>query len=129
MKSRIIKPKPIAALYNIKKEDEVLGVLGGMGVEAVIFGNEPLAERVGCLVNKHGYKATGAIYDGQGFDCQFMVLSDFEEAELQKLLALLKPIDSEILKAVVTPHNIDWTVENLITEILREHEKMKNLGK
>lgn len=129
MKSRIIKQKPSAVLYNIKKEDEVIDLLNGFDAEINIIGNDRLSQQVGFLAGISGFSDNGGIYDGQGFERQFMALNGFMGKDFEKLLALLKPIDSEILKAVVTPHNMGWTMEQLLTEILREHEKFKSMEK
>lgn len=129
MKARIIRTKPSAVLYNIKKEDEVIAVLKGFGAEIAVAGNDKLPQTVGFLAGISGYSDNGGIYDGQGFDCQFMALNGFAGTDFNRLLSLLKPIDSGILKAVVNPRNQNWTLEQLIAEILREHEKFKSMEK
>lgn len=130
MKARIIQPRPSAVLYNIKKEDEVISVLKSFDTEINIVGNDKLPQTVGFLAGISGYSDNGGIYDGQGFDCQFMALNGFMGTDnFSKLLSLLKPIDSEILKAMVNPNNRDWTLEQLITEIIREHEAFKSTMK
>ena len=57
----------------------------------------------------------------------FMLLCDLGDRQLDRLLAAMRRAGVYIpYKAVMTEHNRDWTFCQLVAEVVREHEAMKN---
>ena len=84
-------------------------------VEAVSAG-----QTVGFLLNRKGFDATA-----DAPSAPMMVLDGFTEKRLDILLREMKAHGVSVLyKAMVTEHNIGWTLSDLFTELVREHEAM-----
>ena len=61
---------------------------------------------------------------------EYLIFSGLPEVLLDQFLKEYRQqgIDPSPLKAVVTLHNKDWTVRNLIMELMKERMSMMNLG-
>ena len=61
---------------------------------------------------------------------EYLIFSGLPEVLLDQFLKEYRQqgIDPIPLKAVVTLHNKDWTVRNLIMELMKERMSMMNLG-
>ena len=87
-------------------------------VEAVSAG-----QTVGFLLNRKGFEPTDATADAPS--ASMMVLDGFTEKRLDILLREMKAYGVSVpYKAMVTEHNIGWTLSDLFTELVREHEAM-----
>ena len=80
-------------------------------------------------------KNVEAVSAGKGFEptdetadapsAPMMVLDGFTEKRLDILLREMKAYGVSVpYKAMVTEHNIGWTLSDLFTELVREHEAM-----
>ena len=87
-------------------------------VEAVSAG-----QTVGFLLNRKGFEPTDETADAPS--APMMVLDGFTEKRLDILLREMKAYGVSVpYKAMVTEHNIGWTLSDLFTELVREHEAM-----
>ena len=87
-------------------------------VEAVSAG-----QTVGFLLNRKGFEPTDETADAPS--APMMVLDGFTEKRLDILLREMKAYGVSVTyKAMVTEHNIGWTLSDLFTELVREHEAM-----
>ena len=88
-------------------------------VEAVSAG-----QTVGFLLNRKGFEPTDETADAPS--APMMVLDGFTEKRLDILLREMKAYGISVpYKAMVTEHNIGWTLSDLFTELVREHEAMQ----
>ncbi len=87
-------------------------------VEAVSAG-----QTVGFLLNRKGFEPTDATADAPS--APMMVLDGFTEKRLDILLREMK---AHVFPCRTRPwsleHNIGWTLSDLFTELVREHEAM-----
>ena len=80
-------------------------------------------EAVGFLLNRKGFEPTDETADAPS--APMMVLDGFTEKRLDILLREMKAYGVSVpYKAMVTEHNIGWTLSDLFTELVREHEAM-----
>lgn len=87
-------------------------------VEAVSAG-----QTVGFLLSRKGFEPTDATADAPS--APMMVLDGFTKKRLDILLREMKAHGVSVpYKAMVTEHNIGWTLSDLFTELVREHEAM-----
>ena len=65
-----------------------------------------------------------------GIGEELLIFSGLENAQLNTAVSQLRRHGCIIpLKAMVTPHNKEWTVSALARELASEHEYMSNRGK
>ena len=68
---------------------------------------------------------TAALKTADAPSAPMMVLDGFTEKRLDILLREMKAYGVSVpYKAMVTEHNIGWTLSDLFTELVREHEAM-----
>lgn len=57
------------------------------------------------------------------YECSAMIFANFKESEIQQISLLLKALNTSIeLQAILTPYNQDWTLSQLLKELLNEKE-------
>lgn len=127
MKARITAQRePERVLYYPAGEQEekiqaLSQTAGEMGIQLVLLTGEDFAQKLGFLAGAAGYQKR----EGNG-DCspgqELMILS-LPQEKVNRFLSALdgKNVPKVPLKAVVTPHNRDWTLSRLVEEIGREH--------
>lgn len=71
-------------------------------------------------------EAAEAVYDGNGFDDEMLVMANFPAGMMNVFLGLFKRmgIAPVALKAMLTPTNAQWNSEKLHEEIKSEHQAM-----
>lgn len=74
-----------------------------------------------------GYEGTGEIYEGIALAEPVMLLAGMNGRELDSILDTFKNlgVPSVGFKAIVTSHNINWTILDLYEELAREREAMQ----
>lgn len=116
-------------LFNVGKEKRAriasLGRKLGLVVrqiEASDYG-KPLGE---LLLPVSGRQDQGAAVRVSSLRAEMMVFCGLAEKTLDAFLAGYRQagIEPIPLKAVITPYNINWTPEKLVTELLEEHQAM-----
>lgn len=127
MKSHIINVSPLVLSCGLsdaekKKLDEIAKEAG---VSHKAVGCDCGNEKIGYLCGFRGYsKATESATVADGKVC--LIFSSIPKQSFTRLLSMLKSGGIIIpLKAIVTPTNQGWTLNDLIAELEREHEMMK----
>ena len=85
---------------------------------------------VGFVAGLDGYTEADEAYSGKDYTAEFMLMCNFSETTLDKVLAALNKYGVSIdHKAIVTETNKEWPFRQLMDEIADEHEVMQNLVK
>ncbi len=81
------------------------------------------AQKLGYLAGIPGFPKEEKSYAGPDFPLEMMVFSSMSDRLDQFLSEYKKAAISPIgLKAVITPHNIFWSAEDLYKELFKEHQ-------
>lgn len=84
------------------------------------------SQPLGYLAGISGIKKVPAVYEGSLFEEEMLVFCGFSGDALDTFLAGCRAKDATVgLKAIITPHNIFWSSEQLFAELCREREAMK----
>ena len=130
MKARLSAPLPkVGAGVNIPQEkaDVVAEVMAEVGGKFIAAPNDCGADTVGYVCGLSGYTENEARTEVTE---KILIFSGLDNKDLNKAVTMLRSKGCEIpLKAMVTPHNRDWTVSALAGELAREHEYMTSRGK
>ena len=80
-------------------------------------------QKLGALAGIQGFAKEKVIYNGPDFPLEMIVFSGIDSAQIDSFLADYKQTGAQPvpLKAIITPHNIFWTVEALFKELWKEH--------
>ena len=122
--------RPKVLLYHLDPDTETGRALRGVLLAQKIFTltvtEAQAGETVGRLVSTNA-----AAHDAMAPEAppqeEFMLLCDLGDRQLDRLLAAMRRAGVFVpYKAVLTEHNREWTLCQLIAEIVREHEAMKN---
>ena len=98
-------------------------ILVRMGVRIKNAGAESAGQTVGYLLGRKGFAASEAAAEVP--DAPMLVLDGFTEKRLEILLREMKAHGVSVpYKAMVTEHNMGWTLSALFAELVREHEAM-----
>lgn len=112
-------------LFNINagKAALIKSVCGGMGIQTVTIYKNQYGEKIGALAGIKGFAPSMAVYGGEDFAAEMMILCGLTSKELDEFLEKYR--DAKIptvgLKATVTPHNISWSAAELYRELTQEH--------
>ncbi len=116
-------------LFNIGKEkkERIVGLGRKLGlvvrqIEVPDYG-KPMGE---LLLPVSGRQGQGAAVRVSPLRAEMMVFCGLAEQTLDAFLADYRQAEIEPipLKAVITPYNINWTPEKLVTELSEEHQAM-----
>ena len=123
-------------LYSIKDEkkaQQITALCKKLGVHTKEIQTKDVDEKVGVLAGIDPLTAMGAKKEVPFamLDLpEYLIFSGLPEVLLDQFLKEYsqQKIEPTPLKAVVTLHNKDWTVRNLIMELMKERMSMMNLG-
>lgn len=84
------------------------------------------SQKLGYLAGISGFHKEKTAYTGLDFPSEMMVFSGMDSDLLERFLdeykkASIPPIG---LKAVITPHNVFWSAEDLYKELFKEHQSI-----
>lgn len=67
----------------------------------------------------------GGLYTAMGFPVEMMIFCGFSRDDLDLFLKSYKEtgLESVPLKAMITPHNINWSAARLFGELMEEHKR------
>ena len=87
------------------------------------------SQKLGYLARISGFHKENIAYTGPDFPSEMMVFSGMDSDMLDYFLdeykkAYISPIG---LKAVITPHNIFWSAEDLYKELIKEQQLYRSL--
>ena len=82
------------------------------------------SQKLGYLAGISGFRRENISYTGPDFPSEMMVFSGMNSDMLDRFLdeykrASIPPVG---LKAVLTPHNLFWSAEDLYRELFKEHQ-------
>ena len=124
MKARVILAKPLALLYNLEQNAALLVILANLNIETKIIAPQDLSQSVGFLAGLGGQRHAPFIDIAP--ETQMMLMANFSDQLLDTVLAALREQGITTgFKAIVTPHNQAWTVEDLLKELQREKEEIE----
>lgn len=116
-------------LYHLGDETEkgkaLRAILREMKLLTLTVGAQQLGETVGRLASTNA--AASAAPPESVPETEFMLLCALGDKQLDRLLANMRRAGVSVpYKAVLTERNKAWTLCQLITEVTREHEFLKN---
>ena len=123
MKARIVRQKR-ALLWGVDPAGEpavsTIQICDRLGITCRLPGKEDFGVKVETLLETPDTQ--GCAWE----DPPLLVLSGLTDSELDDLLGQLRQAKlSWPYKAMVTPHNRNWTLEQLYREIQREHQAVR----
>ncbi len=83
-------------------------------------------QKLGYLAGITGFSREQITYTGAEFPSEMMVFSGMDSDRLDEFLAAYKraSISPIGLKAILTPHNVNWSAEALYRELFKEHNSL-----
>lgn len=126
MKSRIIPTIPETILsYNIGEKTEKLEeTANSLNMKHVPIPADKAGETVGFLAGYSGFSSNGTEISAEG-EC--VIFSGITSKRLDALLKAMRDRGLDIpLKAVVTQHNQNKSVEWLLSELAKEHQAINS---
>lgn len=84
-------------------------------------------QTIGNHTGAPGHEGTDEVYEGNALAEPVMLLAGMSGRELDSILDTFKNlgVPSVGFKAIVTSHNISWTILDLYEELVREREAMQ----
>jgi len=121
--------RPKALLYHLDADTEtgraLRAVLAAEKLLTLTVTDAQAGETVKRLVTTNAAASDAAPPEDPPQEA-FLLLCDLGDRQLDRLLAAMRRAGVSVpYKAVLTPHNRDWTLAALIEEVVREHEAMK----
>lgn len=129
-KAKKAKPTCAALLWGLDagtpKADAVRAILKELGAVAKTVRPERLGDTAGAALGLVGMRPALMPYVGPVPECEFILLCNFPEAQLNAFLAKSRAAGAVVdCKAVLTKTNKDWRVVDLIAEVAQEHAAMQ----
>lgn len=109
---------------NGEREKKIKNLLLRLGIRMKFATNELLGNKVGYLFSISGYtEESTEVMESLNED--ILVMKGFTRERMNDLLSAMKKEGIRIpLKAVLTEHNVNWTLKDLYEELLTEHRAM-----
>ena len=107
------------------KEKQIRLLCRRLNIEVVKVAARDYRQKLGSLAGIVGF-AKETVTDGVELDGEMMIFSGMDSAAMDRFLAEYRKdgIEPVSLKAVITPHNIFWTAEEVYRELEREHASL-----
>lgn len=117
-------------MFGLNKDKEAVVRAAGstIGATVVAVPRKEYSQKLGTLANVQGFSRNKTAYSGPDFPAEMLVFSGMNSAQVDAFLAAYKKAEIPAigLKAIVTPHNVFWTAEELFRELLKEHMQLPN---
>lgn len=126
MKSRIKKESTLLIGYmiNESKIETLSKIADSMKITLKLVGKESAGEKIGFLAGFNDFTKCDKIPENIIED-ECLIMSGFSNKSMDKLLFEMKSNNINFpLKCIVTQYNQSWTLNDLIEELKKEHEKM-----
>lgn len=118
-------------LFHVEqgKAGRIESVSRALGIDILKIDVSSYSQKLGYLAGISGFSRENTTYTGSDFPSEMMVFSGVDSNMLDRFLdeykkAFIPPIG---LKAVLTPHNIFWSAEDLYKELFREHHAFQKM--
>ena len=117
-------------LFSVKEEqaEKIKEFCLSLGIESLTVERRNFAKPLGSILGipagaSHTAGNTVKPYRMTGFPSPMMVFCGLEQEDLDAYLSgyAAAEIEKIPLKAVLTPHNVAWTAEQLYEELMEEH--------
>ena len=113
-------------LFHVEQEkaERIGSICRNLGICSSKAEPSSYSQKLGYLAGISGFRRENMTYTGSEFPSEMMVFSGMDSDMLDRFLdeykkASIPPIG---LKAVLTPHNIFWSAEDLYRELFKEHQ-------
>lgn len=120
-------------LYSVPAElhREITKICNRLGIETKKIARKRFLQPIGCHACLPGFEQTAEWYEGQDLPSPMIIFSGLSDAMLDKYLYEYRQSGLPEIKyrAIVTKHNIHWTVLDLYQELVQERESFETAGK
>lgn len=120
-----MQSKPAILLFRVSpdKTKKIEAVCRSMKIRTIKINRASYAQQLGYLAGITGFNRQSIGYTGAEFPSEMLVFSGMDSETVDTFLAKYKEasIPPIGLKAILTPHNIFWTAEQLYKELVKEH--------
>ena len=121
--------EPLILTYNLDKPQmlKLIFVCSQLKIRCLNVQKSDYAQPLAALAGLRG--RTEAVYDGEGFMEEMLIMVNFTGQLLQAFLNALRrgKVPTIALKAVLTPANEAWDSVRLRDELLKEHNAMHGI--
>ncbi len=121
--------KKMILLYSYPNEihKKIADICLACEIECKKIPKKRFLQTIGNHTGAPGHEGTGEIYEGNDLAEPVMLIAGMSGRELDRILDTLKDlgVPSVGVKAVVTSHNINWTILDLYEELVRERAAME----
>lgn len=121
--------KKMILLYSYPNEihKKIADICLACEIECKKIPKKRFLQTIGNHTGAPGNEGTGEIYEGNDLAEPVMLIAGMSGGELDRILDTLKNlgVPSVGVKAVVTSHNISWTILDLYEELVRERAAME----
>lgn len=116
-------------LINFNNHKQLSGIKSILMLEKILIrevSKEEYGQTIGALAGIKELYNKEAVYEGEDLKKEMMVFAGLSDTKLDKVLQLMRQrkVGKVDYKAVLTPMNITWTVDELYTELAKEHAVM-----
>lgn len=111
------------------KEKKIKNICRSQGIGLISVPGRSYGQKLGFLAGITGFKRENTAYPGGEFLEEMLVFSGVTSEKMDEFLAAYKEMKLEPIdrKAVVTPHNIFWTPEQLYRELEKEYQSFQKI--
>lgn len=117
-------------LFHVEpgKAKQIEAVCRSLKLQTVKVKPSSYNQKLGYLAGITGFNRENTTYQGPDFPSEMMVFSGMDSDTVDAFLAKYKEasIPPISLKAILTPHNVFWSADNLYKELFREHQNFLN---
>lgn len=113
--------------YELEKgtERELKSLAMALGHQVKLVSSSNYGESLGYVAGIAGFKKANVKDTGEKLGSEMLIFCGLDSVAMDQLLAALRERKLRIpLKAVITPHNIQWSSRMLYEELKKEHESM-----
>lgn len=106
-----------------EKQGLIASVSRRLGIRVVQVDREDYGQKLGALAGINGFPKEKSVYDGPELPAEMLVFSGMNSAQVDAFLDAYREsgLPKINLKAVITPDNIFWSVQQLFMELMHEH--------
>lgn len=128
MKSREIQASACLLMYHVplEKQLKLQECTAELGLTCKIAHKSELNQTVGYLVDLPGYQKAECAAITNASENEFILFSGLAKGQMNHVLQRMRELKSVIaLKAIVTEHNKNWTLQKLMVEVENEYRLMQ----